>query len=110
MAKKDKPKKVVAAVEEVEEVEEADEAPPAPVASAAAPGEKRFAKLAQVKVADLLSFNSVTGIGVTKFGGKYQMNKAGTELKHMAGPVPQGVVSDAEQKEQERLEREANKE
>ncbi len=68
----------------------------------------RFAKLAKIDVDDILSFNANTGVGVTSNGGKYQMNRRGTQLRHLAGPVPVDLISAKEEADQERLEREAN--
>lgn len=70
----------------------------------------RFAKLAQVEADDITAFNTTTLVGVTSAGGKYQMNRKGTQLRHLAGPVPSGVQSDKEKADEERKEREANAE
>lgn len=70
----------------------------------------RFASLSKVKKGDILAFNPDTYIGVTGQGSKLQMNRKGTQLRHLAGPVPDGLVAEADQREQDRLEREANRE
>jgi hypothetical protein len=88
-------------------------APPAPepeLSSADKKRKERFAKLAQVDVKDVTAFNPTNYVGVTSAGGKYQMNRKGTQLRHLAGPVPAGLTSDKEKADQERLEKEANAE
>lgn len=71
---------------------------------------QRIAKLARVKVSDVVAFNADSNTAVTAQGGKYQMNRKGTQLRVLAGPVPEGVTTEAEAAKQERLEKAANAE
>jgi hypothetical protein len=44
-------------------------------------------KLLGYKEADVVGYNSATRTVVTKNGGKYQANKKGTQVRHLAGPL-----------------------
>lgn len=68
----------------------------------------RFVKLTGVKESDIDGYNHDSVTFTTKQGGKYQMNAKGTQVRHLAGPIPPGLADEIEADRQARLEKAAN--
>lgn len=47
-----------------------------------------FTTLTTYKASDVIGLNAATKVVVTGNGGKYQLNRAGTIVRHLSGPAP----------------------
>lgn len=72
-------------------------------------------KITGFKASDVLAFNSSSKVFVTRDGGKYQGNAKGTQVRHLAGPIPPALQKqlqaevDAQQEAQEQAEEQAER-
>lgn len=68
-----------------------------PATEAKPKGLSNFLKLTGLKESELMSYNPDSLTGVSKAGGKYQMNSKGSQLRHLAGPRPPSVTAEEDE-------------